>query len=104
MPLEQVHYLISDADVNKRVSSAPAAFGAIINILTKNDIDLKVKGGAYVALCLSILLYGSKIRCLREDLSIDFVTSISDSLESCAALPSLTQFATVFYLPAFFND
>jgi hypothetical protein len=62
------HSLTSDADVDKRIRSAPAAFGALKNILTNNDIDLKVKGSAYVALCLSILLYASKIWCLREDL------------------------------------
>jgi hypothetical protein len=31
--------------------------------------------------------------------SIAFVVSIIDELEPCAALPSLTQFATVFHLP-----
>jgi hypothetical protein len=44
------------------------AFGALKNILTNKDIDLKVKGSVYVAVCLSILLYGSEIWCLREDL------------------------------------
>jgi hypothetical protein len=62
------HSLTSDADVDKRIRSASAAFGALQNILTNKDIDLKVKGNVYVALCLSILLYGSEIRCLREDL------------------------------------
>jgi hypothetical protein len=32
------------------------------------NIDLKVKGSAYVALCSSTLLYGSEIWCLRKDL------------------------------------
>jgi hypothetical protein len=32
--------------------------------------------------------------------SIAFVTSITDALEPCAALTSLTQFATAFYPPA----
>jgi hypothetical protein len=63
--------------------------------MINKDIDLKVKGSVYVALCLSILLNGSEIWC-----SIAFVTSITDALEPCAALPSLTQFATVFHLPA----
>jgi hypothetical protein len=62
------HSLTSDADVDKRIRSASAAFGALKNILTNKDIDLKVIGSAYVALCLSILLYGSEILCLREDL------------------------------------
>jgi hypothetical protein len=41
------------------------------------------KFGAYGRICL-----------------IAFVPSITDALEPCAALPSLTQFATVFQLPA----
>jgi hypothetical protein len=32
--------------------------------------------------------------------STAFVNSITDALEPCAALPSPTQFATVFHLPA----
>jgi hypothetical protein len=55
------HSLTSDADVDKRIRSASAAFGALQNILTNKDIDLKVKGSVYVALYLSILLYGSEI-------------------------------------------
>jgi hypothetical protein len=35
--------------------------------------------------------------------STAFVTSTTDVLEPCAALPSLTQFATVFHLPASLN-
>jgi hypothetical protein len=35
--------------------------------------------------------------------SIAFVTSTTDALKPCAALPSLTQFATVFHLPASLN-
>jgi hypothetical protein len=35
--------------------------------------------------------------------SIAVVTSITDALEPCAALPLLTQFATVFHLPASLN-
>jgi hypothetical protein len=44
------------------------AFRALKNILTNKDVDLKVKGSAYVALCLSILLYGSEVWSLRGDL------------------------------------
>jgi hypothetical protein len=54
------HSLTSDADVDKRIRSASATFGAFKSILTNKDIDLKVKGRVYVAHCLSILLYGSK--------------------------------------------
>jgi hypothetical protein len=35
--------------------------------------------------------------------SIAFVTSITDALEPCAALPSLTKFSTIFHLPASSN-
>jgi hypothetical protein len=62
------HSLTSDEDVDKRIRSASAVFGALKNILTNKDIDFKVKGSVYVALCLSILLYGSENRCLQEDL------------------------------------
>jgi hypothetical protein len=62
------HSLTSDADVDKRIRSASAAFGALKNILTNKDIDLKVNESVYAALCLSILLYGSEIWCLQEDL------------------------------------
>jgi hypothetical protein len=62
------HSLTSDADVEKRIRSASAAFGALKNILTNKEIGLKVIGSAHVALCFSILLYGSKVWFLREDL------------------------------------
>jgi hypothetical protein len=60
--------LTSDADVDKRIRPVSAAFGALENILTNKEIDLKVKGSVYVALCLRLLLYGSEIWCLRENL------------------------------------
>jgi hypothetical protein len=60
--------LTSDADVDKRIRSASAAIGALKNILTNKDIYLKVKGSVYVALCLSTLLYGSEIWCLRDNM------------------------------------
>jgi hypothetical protein len=68
--------------------------------LTNKDIDHKVRGSVYVALCSGILLYGSEIRGFR---TAAFVISITDALEPCARLPSLTKFATVFHLPASFN-
>jgi hypothetical protein len=42
------HSLTSDADADKRIKSASAAFGAFKHILTYKDIDVKVKGSAYV--------------------------------------------------------
>jgi hypothetical protein len=57
---------------------------------TNKDIDLRVKGSVYVALCLSILLHGSEVWCLWEDLlNRLLVTSTTDVLEPCATLPSL---------------
>jgi cytosine/uracil/thiamine/allantoin permease len=75
----------SDADVDKRIRSASAAFGALKTILTNKYIDLKVKGSVYVALYLSILLYGSEIWCLREGLFNRFSHSFTNTLEPCAA-------------------
>ena len=50
------------------MKSATAAFGALKNVFTNRHLDLKLKGRIYVALCLSILLYGSEVWSLREDL------------------------------------
>jgi hypothetical protein len=55
------HSLTSDADVDKRIRPASAAFGALKVILANKEIDLKVKGSVYVALCLSISLCVSEI-------------------------------------------
>jgi hypothetical protein len=60
--------LTSDADFNMRIKSATSAFGALKNVLTSLSVDLRVKGGIYNALVLSILLYGSEAWCLREDI------------------------------------
>lgn len=61
--------LTSEADVNQRIKKARAAFGALRNDFFNNKhANLKDKGRIYVALCLSILLYGSECWCLREDL------------------------------------
>ena len=89
------HSLTSDADVDKRIKSATAAFGALKNIYTDKHIDLKVKGRIYVALCLSILLYGCEIWCLREDL---FAASITAVAAPFVALLWPTPFVTVFHL------
>ena len=63
------HSLSSDADVNMRIKSASAAFGALRkSVLSNRDAELKVKGKIYVALVVNILLYGSESWCLREDL------------------------------------
>ena len=62
-------YLTSDADVDRRIKSASAAFGAPRDCVVANrDLGFQVKGRVYVALVLTILLYNSEIWCLREDL------------------------------------
>jgi hypothetical protein len=92
----------SDADVDMHIRSKFAAFGAIKNILTNKDIDLKVKGRVYVELRLNILMCipTSIFGAYGKICSISFVTSITDALEPCAAIPSFTQLAIVFHLPA----
>ena len=62
------HSLTSDLDVDKRIKSATAAFGALRDILTSRRTDLKIKGKIYTVLCLTILLYGSECWCLRDDI------------------------------------
>jgi hypothetical protein len=63
------HTLTSDADVDKRISQASAAFGVLRDcFFRKKDISYKIKGQIYVALVLTVLLYGSECWCLREDL------------------------------------
>ena len=61
--------LTSDADVDKRIKSATAIFGALSTSIFKNkDLSPLVKGRIYVTLVLSVLLYGSECWGLREDL------------------------------------
>jgi hypothetical protein len=57
----------SDADVNRRIEATTAAFRALTKVLSRKYLDCKAKGQVYVALCLSILLYGSEVWCLQED-------------------------------------
>jgi exonuclease III len=62
-----IHYSLSaDADVDKRIKSASAAFGALRSIFSNRHIDYHIKGRVYVALCLSLLLYGCEVWCLKE--------------------------------------
>jgi hypothetical protein len=60
--------LTSDADVYMQIKAATSAFGALKNALTCLSVNLRVKGRIYSALVSSILLYGSKAWCLREDI------------------------------------
>jgi hypothetical protein len=56
-------------DVEARVAAASRAFGSLSSCLFKSpDITLPAKREAYVALVLSILLYGCECWCLTEDL------------------------------------
>jgi hypothetical protein len=59
--------LTCDADVDRRIAKASAAFGALRQPFFNSRIPtLEDKGRVYVALCLSILLYGSECWCLKE--------------------------------------
>ena len=61
--------LTSDADVDARIASASAAFGALRKCFFSNkDITPQDKGTVYIAICISILLYGSECWCLTEKL------------------------------------
>jgi hypothetical protein len=61
--------LTSEADIDQRIRKATAAFGALREDFFNNKhANLKDKGRIYVALCLSILLYGSECWRMREDL------------------------------------
>jgi len=62
------HSLTSDADVNKRVKSAAAAFGSLRSVLCNYALSEPLRGAVYSSLVLTILLYGSEVWCLREDL------------------------------------
>ena len=62
------HSLTSDADVNKRIMAASAAFGALRSVLCNFALSENLRGQVYTALVLTILLYGCEVWCLREDL------------------------------------
>ena len=61
--------LTSDADVQKRIKSAAAIFGALSKcVFSRKDIHSTVKGQVYTSLVISVRLYGSECWALREDL------------------------------------
>ena len=81
-----LHYsLNSDADVDKRVASATAAFGALINIFNSKYLSEELKGEVYKALVLPTLLYGSEVWSMRGIYSSAFEVSITIVLAQCAA-------------------
>jgi len=54
-----LHYsLTSDENVDKRITSATAAFGALKNIFADKYLSEELKGEVYKALILPTLLYG----------------------------------------------
>jgi len=60
--------LKSDVDIDERIKAAAAAFGALrVSTFTNKRVDEKVKGRIFVAIVLSILLYGSECWCMTED-------------------------------------
>ena len=61
--------LRADADIDRRIASATAVFGALRFVVFQNRrLSMEVKGRVYVTLVLSILLYGSECWSMREDL------------------------------------
>jgi hypothetical protein len=65
----RIHYSLScEADVIHRIKQASSAMGALRPTLKRKDLKLEVKGKIYVALVLSILLYGSESWCLLDHL------------------------------------
>ena len=58
--------LSANADVGKRIKPASTAFGAPRSIFSNRHIDYRVNGRVYVALCLSLLLCGCEVWCLKE--------------------------------------
>ena len=61
--------LTSDADIDRRINKARAGYAALRDSFFDNRLAKPVdKGRVYIALILSILLYGSEAWCLREDL------------------------------------
>jgi len=64
-----LHYsLTSDADADKRMASAAAAFGALKNSLNSKYLSEKPKGEVNKALVLPTSLYGCEAWSLLEDL------------------------------------
>ena len=64
-----LHYsLTSDADVDKRIASATAAFGALKNIFNSKYLSEELKGEVYKALVLPTLLNGCEAWPLRDDI------------------------------------
>ena len=60
--------LMSDADVDKRIRSAAAAFGALRGVLCNFALEGTLRGKSFSVLLLPFLLYGSEVWCPREDL------------------------------------
>jgi len=61
--------LRADADIDRRIASATAVFGALRFVVFQNRrLSMEVKGRVYTTLVLSTLLYGSECWSMREDL------------------------------------
>ena len=86
------HSLTSDADVNKCVKSAAAAFGSLRSVLCNFALSEPLRGAVYSSLLLTILLYGSEVRCLREDLFANLRTFHNSC---CRAMCRITMVHTI---------
>ena len=83
-----LHYsLTSNTDVDKRITSATAAFGALKNIFADKYLSEELKGEVYKALILpTLLLYFTVVKlgpCVKIYLSA-FEVSITGVLVACA--------------------
>ena len=75
--------LDSDTDVDDRIRQASAAFGALrVSTFSNKDIKLEVKGRIFVALILSILLYGSECWLMTEVLRRRLTTFFNRCIRS----------------------
>ena len=81
-----LHYsLTSDADVDKRIAPAMAAFGALINILNSKYLSEEPKGEVYKALVLPLYSSVVKLGPCGKIYSSAFEVSIAGVLAQCAA-------------------
>jgi len=86
------HSPTSDADVNKRVKSTAAAFGSLRSVLCNFSLSELLRGVVCSSLVLTILLYGTEVWCLREDLFAKLCTFLSSC---CRAMCRITMARTI---------
>jgi hypothetical protein len=84
--------LRSDNDVGRRIMLARRAMGILRPSFRRSDLALRVKGKMYVALVLSILMYGSECWTMTEELMKELRTFHNSNVRSmCKVNMSNTQ-------------